>query len=233
MQSIILIANNKIQGQEYISKLSKDINVHPLDTHILEQQDWVVKKKQKEKIGIGEVRDFQKKLLLKPIYGKNKLGAIFDSDYLTLDAQNALLKLLEEPPLSATIVMIAKNKEHLLPTILSRCNIILLNKDNNTALYEEKEEFLGIFHKLQKEGVGKRLKFAQDLCVDKAKTLEWIENTILAIRSEMLDSVAKQNASHKNKLNLKTIRSFKKAEELLKSTNATPRFVLENLLLFL
>lgn len=75
------------------------------------------------KIGIEEVRDLKKKINLRPI-GPNKTIIILESEKLTLEAQNALLKTLEEPLDSTSINLVTKSLDNLLPTILSRCQII-------------------------------------------------------------------------------------------------------------
>ena len=63
----------------------------------------------------------QKKVLEKPIISNKKVYIINDSDYMTKEAQNCLLKTLEEPPKYLTIILIASNESKLLNTIKSRC----------------------------------------------------------------------------------------------------------------
>lgn len=78
-------------------------------------------------IGIKEVKEFIKQLLLAPIYSKRSAGIIKNAHFLTPDSQNALLKTLEEPPQHANIYIELQDASTLLPTILSRCQIIQRN----------------------------------------------------------------------------------------------------------
>ncbi len=72
-------------------------------------------------IKIEQIRQMQEKILEKPITSKRKVYLIIDSDTMTKEAQNCLLKTLEEPPEYATIVLTTSNESKLLNTIKSRC----------------------------------------------------------------------------------------------------------------
>lgn len=84
-------------------------------------------------IGIEAVRELEHFLALKlPV--KPEIGAIRriviieDGHRLTIEAQNALLKTLEEPPDNTLIILTASSAQHLLPTIVSRAQKIELEK---------------------------------------------------------------------------------------------------------
>ena len=53
-----------------------------------------------------------------------KIGIIFEADRLVVEAQNAFLKTLEEPPKNSNFILVTGNCKMLLPTILSRCQLI-------------------------------------------------------------------------------------------------------------
>lgn len=74
----------------------------------------------KNVIKVDEIRDFCGELFLLPTKSKRKVFIIDDAECMNEQAQNALLKVLEEPPLYATIILITSNKEKLLNTIKSR-----------------------------------------------------------------------------------------------------------------
>lgn len=77
-----------------------------------------------EKLGVEAVKKIKEFLSLKPYSAKGRGVAILSSQKLTLDAQNALLKILEEPPTSAIILLGADSDKNFLPTILSRCQVV-------------------------------------------------------------------------------------------------------------
>lgn len=73
------------------------------------------------KVKIEQIREMQRKIAEKPIISNRKVYIIDDSDTMTTEAQNCLLKTLEEPPEYATIILICTNEDNLLSTIKSRC----------------------------------------------------------------------------------------------------------------
>ncbi len=81
----------------------------------------------KGKIGIEPVHELQHDLRYRQ-YEKNgrRVVIIASADTLTLPAQNALLKTLEEPPSDTTIILTATSPTALLPTVVSRCRHIFL-----------------------------------------------------------------------------------------------------------
>ncbi|MBQ6632078.1 MAG: DNA polymerase III subunit delta' [Romboutsia sp.] len=74
-------------------------------------------------IKIAQIRNLQTDIIIKP-HKNYKIYIINQADSMTIEAQNALLKTLEEPPEYAIIILITSNKEALLDTIKSRCEII-------------------------------------------------------------------------------------------------------------
>ena len=75
-------------------------------------------------IKIEQIRYLQRKIQEKPIISNRKVYIINDADKMTTEAQNCLLKTLEEPPEYSTIILIGSNQNLFLNTIKSRCMII-------------------------------------------------------------------------------------------------------------
>ena len=90
---------------------------HP-DLHILSVG------KEEKQIKIGAVRDFQTQLFYRAFQGKWKVGIIRQAEKLTIQAMNALLKILEEPPANTSLILTSSNRSRLLPTVVSRSQII-------------------------------------------------------------------------------------------------------------
>ncbi|MCI8636821.1 MAG: hypothetical protein HFJ36_03035 [Clostridia bacterium] len=88
-------------------------------------------------IKIEQIRTLQKKIQEKPILSNQKVYVIDDADSMTQEAQNCLLKTLEEPPEFAKIILIGSSESAFLPTIKSRCMILLFNpiEDNEIKQY--------------------------------------------------------------------------------------------------
>jgi DNA polymerase-3 subunit delta' len=75
----------------------------------------------KTEIGIDDIRGLQRLANLPPYEGKCKVFIIDDAEYLSTEAANSLLKILEEPPPRVVWLLLAAEEEHLLPTVVSRC----------------------------------------------------------------------------------------------------------------
>jgi DNA polymerase III subunit delta' len=81
-------------------------------------------KSSKREIKIDQIRELQRKLSLFSGNKKYQIAIIDEAERLNKQAQNALLKTLEEPNDSSLIILVANNTQKLLPTIISRCQKI-------------------------------------------------------------------------------------------------------------
>lgn len=79
-------------------------------------------------IKIDQIRQLRQDIAIKPYQEGRKVYMIDDAHTMTQQAQNALLKTLEEPPAYATLILGADNIHALLPTIISRCQTIPIRR---------------------------------------------------------------------------------------------------------
>ena len=78
-------------------------------------------------ISVDDIREqVNNDIVIKPYSSKYKIYIIPEADLMTVQAQNALLKTIEEPPEYAVIMLLTENAETLLPTIRSRCVMMKL-----------------------------------------------------------------------------------------------------------
>src|SRR5438128_346208 len=117
MQSFLIISTNKKQREEYALKICHEQNINQFDITIIETE---------QNLGIADVRNMQKKLFFKPLKSLQKAIVIFDSHTASIETQNAILKVLEEPPANTIIIVTAATGNVFLPTVLSRCKMISL-----------------------------------------------------------------------------------------------------------
>jgi len=120
--SKILLCQNRIKKNDsltYCDKCSscRKVNnfLHP-DMHIIRPEDGAIK--------INQIREIKRTLSLKPLTGKNRLCIISHAETMRIEASNALLKMLEEPPNEAYIFLTSPNPSLLIPTIVSRAIIL-------------------------------------------------------------------------------------------------------------
>lgn len=105
-------------------KLSQELAKILLDTENVESTpDYINIHPDGNSIKISQIRKLQTDIIVKP-HKQYKIYIINQAESMTIEAQNALLKTLEEPPEYAIIILITSNKESLLDTIKSRCEII-------------------------------------------------------------------------------------------------------------
>lgn len=79
---------------------------------------------EKDSIKIEQIRNLKREISYKIYEGRKKVWIIEEADKFSLEAGNSLLKILEEPPPQTVLILISQTQEKLLPTILSRCEII-------------------------------------------------------------------------------------------------------------
>lgn len=213
MNTYIISSKNLESGLSEVEKINKENKVNKFDIETLEFE---------KALGIEDVRNIQKKIFLKPFKGERKSTILILRSGATMDAQNSMLKLLEEPPPSSMIFLITDNYHAFLPTILSRAKIIEIKE-------EQKEiDDSGLRQILEMDGAGDALYLAQVVSKDKNEAVIWLESAILSARGQMLGNVEdKQEALRLRKL----IHKLELTHYDLKTTNVNARLALENLLI--
>lgn len=78
------------------------------------------------KLGVAQAKEIREFFSIKPYQAKGRVVVMEDAGKLTMEAQNALLKTLEEPPEEAILILGADSETNFLPTILSRCEIVTI-----------------------------------------------------------------------------------------------------------
>ena len=73
---------------------------------------------------IGQIRELQKRIIYEPLEASRKVYILTDVERMNAEAENCLLKTLEEPPASSVLILLTSNIRALLPTTRSRCQIL-------------------------------------------------------------------------------------------------------------
>lgn len=111
-------ANEAYDSQELIEACGKCRSCKTFDSGA--NPDFYYLKKEKMSIGVDDIRRLQHSVSISPMYSRRKVYIIPEAELLTGQAQNALLKTIEEPPVEIVILMLTKNYEAFLETIQSR-----------------------------------------------------------------------------------------------------------------
>jgi hypothetical protein len=194
-----------------ITRIIKTETIAPIDCV------WLVV--EKSSIGIDDVRAFVKRLLLKPYISPFTFGIIEHAELLTVQAQNALLKLLEEPPEHCRIILETQSAELLLATIRSRTSVVwipgqrLVEGDAGTQRLEELAALL-------RGPLSKCLADISPIVESREKATIWIEETI-----HILHAAVKQGCRSEQENQVLTVPTI---VSLLRRLQAASRYLQAN-----
>lgn len=123
--------------------------------------------------GIDLIREASHFLWQRPAVSRRRMLVIDRADELTLQAQNAILKIAEEPPSHALIILLVKNYEILLPAVRSRFQKIYVHKNSKSEISNSK------FKIPNKEAL-------KEITEDDQKLEEFIANLIMELRRDTI-----------------------------------------------
>ena len=115
-------SGDKPVSSDYIKEWREFIQIYPYGN----VYDWLLSINAENKQGnitAEECHDILKKLSLKTYEAEYKVLVLWMPEYLGKEG-NKLLKLIEEPPANTLFILVAENEEKILPTILSRCQLV-------------------------------------------------------------------------------------------------------------
>ena len=175
-----LIVGNDGIGKSIIAKYLSNQIIKVRDN--AESVDIVKYYPSSSSFGVDDVRNIINEVSKKPYEGDKKVLILYKCDKLTTQAQNALLKTIEEPPKGVYLILLSDSLETILDTIKSRCQIYKLTpltkeeiliyiNDNYTNLTSEDEKAAlaysaGIPGKVDRFIDDKNLKNLRDICIE-------------------------------------------------------------------
>lgn len=203
-QSYIIVGDKK-QTQDKVENLLDSLGIK-----IGVSPDITITVPEKS-ISIGQIREIKSSIFQKPFVLKYKINIIREAEKLTTEAQNALLKIFEEPPNHAIIILETANPKNLLLTLKSRAIVI------NTI-----QKYAAIEHIATKN-----LKQSLLSVPDSGDPVSWIDNQI----SSSYQLLKKEIDAGQDFIKItKTIENYKEAKQML-TANVNPKFVLSNAIL--
>jgi DNA polymerase III delta prime subunit len=200
MQSIILLTNENKQVEEFLKK-----NFFPEDiiTSLYPE---------KTEYRIDQIRAFQKEV--KYFNPKRRVYVLYDFNHSSLEAQNAFLKLLEEPPENVNFVLVSESFYQLVPTIVSRAKVIDLKNKTKKIDNQKIEKIIS------------KLKDNQLFFLEIADQEE-AANLILSIIYYFAQQIKKEFKSYQ------ILKESIKNLYFLQNNNLNPQITLDNLLIFI
>ena len=168
------------------------------------QADIIVLKPEKS-ITINQVRQLKNRLSKKPLNLPKQIGILLEANKMTLPAQQALLKLLEEPNQYTILCLAADNPYRLLPTVLSRSQIISLAPEAKDQLRADQPSKLESINQLLKAGAGERLKLIEPYSSNREMAQEFALDTINIVRGELRNPKSRFNPQTISQILTKTL----------------------------
>lgn len=171
--------------------------------------DYYIINEAGESIKIDTIREITEKAFEKPILSDKKVYIINDFEKMTKEAQNCLLKTLEEPPEFVVIVLISSNENIILNTIKSRCMTIKFHNIEDKELLEYAKSQLGyenISENLLKSfdgSIGKAIKLK-----DNKENYDKIENLVLNLSNKDLVDIMLEGRILYDKENIQDILDY-------------------------
>ncbi len=136
----------------------------------------------KPSLKIEQVRllkeEFNKIPLILPV----QIAVLWQSQYLTISASNALLKLLEEPSSNSMIFLVSDSYHHQLQTIQSRCQIVIAAGSGQPATDNLPEIDL---KNLYVSSASERMELITQACTSQKEALEWLKAVVFTAREKL------------------------------------------------
>ena len=116
--------NNDFSQEKPLSEMHADITV-------------IAPEQNKKNISVSQIRNLREEAYIKPHSAPKRVFVIDFADTMNEQSQNALLKVLEEPPETTVFILLTESKAPLLETVLSRCVLLTLSppKKNDGVEY--------------------------------------------------------------------------------------------------
>jgi DNA polymerase-3 subunit delta' len=162
------------------------------DTH----PDVAIIEPQGNYLFIDQIRQISRGVFLKPFEAGKKVYILRDVDRMTPEAANAFLKGLEEPPPQVIFVLVTSNLDGVIPTLVSRCQVVFFRHVTGEALrlasdaesLERRKRFLKLFWRVPRKDSLDLFRLKEDILaeVDKGSSLEEILNSFSSFLRDAL-----------------------------------------------
>lgn len=186
MHSYLIQSSSEIAVTKTILKLAE---VSIPDQDFFSQADIIhlasPKQEKVSSLQIGDIRQLKQTLTRNPFTLPLQLGIIWQAETLTISAQQALLKLLEEPGEKTKLFLITNQLNSLLPTILSRCQVIRLNE---VMMSQPEIDVVAVLSELSSMSSYARMARIEQESKDRDQALQWLKKLIIAAEATFAQS---------------------------------------------
>jgi len=211
----------------------------PLYRHVGDHPDllWVERGASDTRVRIGQIRAVQNALRLGANEGGWRVAVVADAEWLNQEAQNALLRLLEEPPARTCLILVSASAAGLLATLRSRCQRVRFpvpppTDPHDPAADEEARALAERFDALAATDVPGLLDWAEEFRGDRASAAARVHRLLEVGSSWLRARVHRAAADGRGaRAELDAFRSLSRCRKDLDQRNANPQMVAERALL--
>ena len=210
----------------------------PLLRHVGDHADlfWVERGESDTRVRIGQIRALQGALHLQSNEGGRRAAVIADAEWMNHEAQNALLRILEEPPPQTTLILATATAAGLLATVRSRCQRVRFEFDSAGAQRDpERIAMQERFDGIATTTIPDLLDWAAEYRGARATVVDGVEDFLetasLWVRDGVLSAVSDSDVDVTR--NLDAFRTLNDCRKTLSQRNANPQMVVERALLAL
>jgi DNA polymerase-3 subunit delta' len=213
----------------------------PLYRHVGDHPDllWVERGRDDTRVRIAQIRAVQNALHLRAVEGGRRGVVIADAEWLNPEAQNALLRTLEEPPPGTSFVLVTASPSGLAPTVRSRCQRVQFAlarppAPDSAEAPEAARELAERLARLPRQSIPELLDWAEEFRGARAVAAAGVSE-LLGVASAWLHAGVCRNAAAGPALapRLEAWRTLQSLRKALVQRNANPQLVAERALLAL
>lgn len=205
---------------DFVSKLwekeidNQDLNNNP-DFHLLDGLSI-------NSIGIEDVKNLQEEMRFKPFKERVQIAVILDAKKLTVQAQNAFLKTLEDSSDSTVYILVVSNEKELLPTIVSRSKKVYDSKSIGKSSSKSSSEFI-----FESNNLIEAFNSIEKISKEKIESITYLEEYLDALQNLLRKSIKEGIHSREITDKISLVNTTK--GQIL--ANGNRRLILENLYL--
>lgn len=213
IQNILKTLLEKLWGRDV--REEEIFNRNNPDIHILDGSNV-------NSIGIEDIKEMQKEMMFSPYKEKVQIAYILGADKLTAQAQNSILKTLEESSSSTSYILITDNEKTLLSTVLSRCLKLYTNVNELERVENRYIEILDM------DTINAFIKI-ESISKEKTDTESFLKELEQYFQSILERHLVEKRGIIEIEKNIKEVMTAQKRVK----ANGNRRLILENLLLHL
>lgn len=224
-------SENPLDGSGKKGPLMRHLGDHP---NLL----WVERGADDTRVRIGQIRALQNALRLRADGASTwRAAVIADAEWLNQEAQNALLRVLEEPPDRTSLILVAQTSQGLLATLRSRCQRVLLPRErahvDDASLSARGREWLARLPELGRATIPELLDDAEAFRGARGPAAEALAEFLEIASLWLRDRTTERAGSASVEEELRAWKTLQAGRKSLAQRNANPQMVAERAILAL